>query len=229
MGQTDDTVHTVSFEIWMSNKTSHLITSVAPSSQISMQPTSNVKQEINWWHIPFSHSLYRSPQAGNIVCQEPLRKSRSSSKMQCNFWIPITLKLLCNIAAYTSYRTVQTFSLMTFLLFLYFHTVWTAISDAHVIYVCVRNTMSICLTSVMCFYVPQVAKGKAPHVWVINLSKVYWRNHVIKWVSYFHSTYLPTTADRQSWISKCLPLIFSFTKTIANRAPEMPLTWHWNW
>ncbi len=55
----------------------------------------------------------------------------------------------------------------------------------------------------MCFYMPQVAKGKAPHVWVINVSKVYWRNHVIKWVSYFHSTYLPTTAAWPSWVSKC--------------------------
>lgn len=37
----------------------------------------------------------------------------------------------------------------------------------------------------MYFYMPQVAKGNTPHVWVVNFSKVYWCNHVIKWVSYF--------------------------------------------
>lgn len=174
-----------------------------------------VSQKKIWWHIPLSHSLYSSPQAGNIVCQGPLRKSRSLPKSAVHFMNPQNLK--CNVQYSCVCISHFIFLLFYFILISVGCCIW-CVCDLRLL--CVMNTMSICLTSVMCFYMPQVAKGKAPHVRVINFSKVYWRNHVIKWVSYFHSTYLPTTAAWQSWVSKYLCLVFNVTTTIAIWHPK---------
>lgn len=56
--------------------------------------------------------------------------------------------------------------------------IWS-LCDFHLLHVLNTVSRPICLTSVMHFYMP-LAKGKTPHVWVINFSKVYWRNRAIK-------------------------------------------------
>lgn len=114
---------------------------LSPCSKIGMQPTTNVKQEINWWHIPFSHSLYSSPQAGNIVCQEPLRKSRSVSKMQCSFLNSHNLE--CNV----QYSCVHILpAQFTLFIIIFFFSVICIFIQCSLIYL-----MPVWFTSVMCY------------------------------------------------------------------------------
>lgn len=98
INQADDTVRTVSLQIYMSNKTSHLITLVSHTSQVSMQPTFE-----KWWHIPLSYSVYSSPQAGVCSVSRDTEEIKVSVQNALHFLNSQNLeKVICNIVAFIS-------------------------------------------------------------------------------------------------------------------------------